>query len=53
MDLELTGKRARGKVLNKTPLAVPGQEQATPAATPSASPEASPIPATPVTSDGT
>jgi len=51
---ELTGKRARGKVLGKTPLPVSGHDApATPAATPAASPEASPVPATPVTSDGT
>jgi penicillin-binding protein 2 len=46
---ELTGKRARGKVLGTSPMAIPGVDQATPAATPAASPEASPIPATPVT----
>ena len=50
---ELTGKRPRGKVLGKTPLAIPGQEQATPEASPAASPEASPVSATPVTGDGT
>jgi penicillin-binding protein 2 len=43
---ELTGKRARGKVLSKDPLPVPGQESGTPAATPAASPTASPEPAT-------
>ena len=46
---ELTGKRARGRVLDETPLAMPNKDGIIPEGSPVASPVASPAPATPVT----